>query len=106
MTRFRTLKFDLCAVLVAFGLSAAGCASNGVLNASASSAVTTAYNAVCPSVAALAALPKNAGQTSAYNAAVTICASPAPTNVIVAGLDIIAVDAALAPLLSKVKIKV
>ena len=84
----------------------AGCAANGTFNSSASAAVTTAYNDVCPAMGALAALPKNANQTAAYNAAVTICAQPAPTNVVVGALDIVAVDAALAPLLSKVKIKV
>lgn len=82
----------------------AGCASNGTLNSSASAVVTAAYNDVCPAVPALGALPMNANQMAAYKAAVTICAQPAPTNVVVGALDIVAVDVALSPLLSKVKI--
>ena len=80
------------------------CAANVTFNSSASAAVTTAYNDVCRQQLAL---PKNANQTAAITSVVTICAQPAPTNVVVGALDIAAVDVALAPpLLSKVKIKV
>ena len=95
----------LAALLLIPALALAGCASNGMLNSSASAVVTGAYNDVCPALPALGALPMNSNQTAAYKAAVTICAAGAPTNVVVGALDIVAVDAALAPLISKVKIK-
>lgn len=83
----------------------AGCTSTGMLTPAAQANVTNAYNIVCPSVAALGGLQMNANQAKAYAAAEEICANGAPTNVVVAGLDIIAVQAALAPLIAKVKIK-
>ncbi len=85
------------------GLALAGCTSTGALTPSAQTTVTNAYNQICPSVTALGALQMNARQAKAYASAVSICANGAPTNVIVAGLDIIAVQAVLGPMLPKIK---
>lgn len=92
-------------LIPAAALALSGCTSTGMLTPGAQDAVTNAYNIVCPSVAALGGLAMNTQQAKAYGAAVAICANGAPTNVVVAGLDIIAVQAALAPLIAKVKIK-
>ena len=83
------------------------CASNGALTPSAQADVTAAYNAVCPPVLSGALDPIagqfNARAQAAFASAKTICANGVPTNVVVAGLDILAVDAALAPYLEKAK---
>lgn len=86
-----------------------GCASTGALTPAAQTQVTKAFNAVCPAVTAGALDPLaaqfNANVQKAYAAAQSICANGAPTNIVVAGLDILAVQPLLAPYLAKVKVK-
>ena len=96
----------LAEALVAAGL--AGCASTGQLTPAAQTQVTDAFNTVCPGVTS-GALDQVAGQfnakvKSAYAAAQQICANGAPTNLVVAGMDIVTLQTALAPYLSKVHV--
>lgn len=89
-------------------LALAGCASTGQLTPSAQTQVTNAFNAVCPGVAsgALDALMATANQNvqTSYSAAKQVCAAGAPTNLVVAGMDILTLQVVLAPYLSKVHI--
>ena len=81
----------------------AGCSSIGTLTPSAQSTVTNAFNAVCPVLNAISTAKMSAVQAQAYSSALQICANGAPTNLVVAGLDIVAVQSVLAPYLPKVK---
>jgi hypothetical protein len=101
-------------VFAAAGLAALaaldGCSSTATLDPAAQAAVTNAYNAICPAVspggldAIVATLNQNT--QNAYAAAKQICSAGAPTNVVVAGLDIVTIEPLLAPYTSKIKIKV
>ena len=100
-------------VFAAAGLAAlfalGGCSSTATLDPAAQAAVTTAFNTICPAVssggldAVMATLNQNT--QNAYAAAKQICAAGAPTNIIVAGLDIITIEPLLAPYTSKIKIR-
>ena len=88
-------------------LALAGCTSTGTLTPAATADVTAAYNAVCPAVST-GSLDPFAGQfndrvRTAYSAAQSICAAGVPTNALIAGLDILAIDAALSPYLAKTR---
>ena len=93
--------------LGAFALGLGGCQSNGTLTPSAQASVTAAYAAVCPPVLSGTLDPFagqfNARAQAAYGSAKAICANGVPSNVVVAGLDILTVEAALAPYLAKAK---
>ena len=95
------------AALYLTALSLSGCASTGELTPAAQASVTAAFNNVCPAVASGALDPLsakfNANVQAAYASAKTICANGAPTNIVVAGLDILAVEPLLAPYLAKIK---
>jgi hypothetical protein len=94
------------AALAALG----GCSSTATLDPAAQAAVTNAFNAVCPAVTSggldAVASSFNANVQSTYAAAKQICAAGAPTNIVVAGLDIVTIEPLLAPYTSKIKIKV
>ena len=97
------------ALLAALGSAAlAGCASTGQLSPPAQTAVTGAFNAVCPGVSsgALDALiaTENQNVQNSYAAAEQICAAGAPTNLVVAGLDLVTLQSVLAPYLAKVRV--
>ena len=98
MTPFKSI-FTL--VAVCGGL--AGCTSTGQLTATASAAITAAYNDVCNALPALgpASATMNADAKNAYAQAQTICAAGTPTNAVAAGVDILAVENALLPYLKK-----
>jgi hypothetical protein len=101
-------------IVFAAGLAAlaalGGCSSTATLDPAAQAAVTNAFNAICPAVssggldAVVATL--NLNTRNAYAAAKQICAAGAPTNIVVAGLDIVTIEPLLAPYTSKIKIKV
>ena len=92
----------------ALALALAGCASTGALTPAAQTQVTAAFNAVCPGVSsgALDALmaTENQNVQNSYAAAKQICAAGAPTNLVVAGMDILTLQSVLAPYLSRVHI--
>jgi hypothetical protein len=94
------------AALATFG----GCSSTATLDPAAQAALTNAFNAICPAVSSggldAAASPFNANVQNAYAAAKQICAAGAPTNIVVAGLDIVTIEPLLAPYTSKVKVRV
>ena len=102
-------KMMLGFLVVAALAGLAGCANTGQLTPAAQASVTAAFNQVCPAVTSGALDPLsvkfNANVQSAYAAAKTICANGAPTNLVVAGLDIMAVEPLLAPNLAKIKVK-
>ncbi len=86
----------------------AGCAKDGMsLSTPAQVKVTMAFDQVCPAVQSGALDPlvakTNTRTKQAYAAAQQICANGAPTNVVVAGLDIMAIEPLLEPYLAKVK---
>jgi hypothetical protein len=95
------LKSMFTLVAVCGGL--AGCTSAGQLTPTASAAITAAYNDVCNALPALgpASATMNADAKNAYAQAQTICAAGTPTNAIAAGVDILAVESALLPYLTK-----
>lgn len=100
------LSWATLALMTALGLAA--CANSFQLTPAAQTEITKAYNAVCPGVTSGALDPLAAGFNarvqSAYAAAKTICAQGAPTNLVVAGLDILSVEPLLAPWLARVKL--
>ena len=98
--RRRLQTIVLFALVVA---SLAGCQSNGQLPPSASADISTLYTELCAGLPALGPISGtlNAQLRNDYAQAVTICAAGSPTNPVVAGLDIIAIDAALAPYFAK-----
>ena len=102
----KPIVFAVCGLA---SLSLAGCASTGALTPAAQASVTAAFNNVCPAVTSGALDPLsakfNANVQAAYASAKTICANGAPTNIVVAGLDIMAVEPLLEPYLAKIKIK-
>lgn len=105
------MKTIICAAAGLAALSSlAGCASTGQLTPAAQAQVTTAFNEICPAVTSggldpiMATLNQNV--QNAYAAAKQICAAGAPTNIVVAGLDIVTIEPLLAPYASKIKIKV
>ncbi len=89
--------------LVALCSALAGCTSAGQLTPAASAAINTAYNDVCDALPALGPVSAtmNADAKNAYAQAQTICVAGAPTNVIAAGVDILAVESALLPYFKK-----
>jgi len=90
-------------LLAVVAASLSGCQSNGQLSPSASVDVSTLYAELCAGLPALGPISGtlNAQLRNDYAQAVTICAAGSPTNPVVAGLDIIAIDAALAPYFAK-----
>ena len=86
-------------------LALAGCASTGALTPAAQTKVTAAFAKICPGVSSGAldavAAKFNAKTQAAYTAAQTICANGAPTDLVTAGLDILAIEPLLAPYLGK-----
>ncbi len=93
--------------ILASALALAGCASNGALTPTAQADVTKAFNTVCPAVSSGALEPFagkfNGNVQKAYSSAQEICANGVPTNAVVAGLDLVTIEAALEPYLAKVK---
>jgi hypothetical protein len=89
--------------LVAVCGALAGCTSTGQLTPAATADITAAYDNVCAALPALgpAAATMNADARNAYAQAQTICAAGAPTNAIVAGVDILAIENALLPYFTK-----
>ena len=83
--------------------SLAGCQSNGQLSPTVSADVNTAYADLCAGLPALGPISAklNAQLQNDYAQAVTICEDGSPTNPVIAGLDILAIDAALAPYFAK-----
>jgi hypothetical protein len=81
----------------------AGCQSNGQLSPTVSADVNTVYTDLCAALPALGPISGtlNGQLQNDYAQAVKICAAGSPTNPIVAGLDILAIDAALAPYFAK-----
>ena len=98
MTSFKSI-FGLATVCAAL----AGCTSTGQLTSTATADITTAYNNVCAALPALgpASATMNADAKNAYAQAQTICASGTPTNAVIAGVDILAVENALLPYFHK-----
>ena len=100
------MKIVLVAATAALAL--AGCQSTGALTPQAQADVTAAYNAVCPGVSSGALDPLmatlNQNVQNSYAAAKQICAAGAPTNLVVAGMDIVTLQIVLAPYLAKVHI--
>lgn len=94
------MKIALIAGLGIAALGFAGCSSTASLNSSASTTVTTAYNSICPAISTGAYdavfVKMNAQVQTDYAAAKQICAIGAPTNAVVAGMDIIALQSVLA----------
>lgn len=88
---------------IALCFSAAGCSSTGQLTPSAALAITDAYNNVCNALPAMGPISAtmNTHAKNAYAQAQQICAAGAPTNAITAGIDIMAVEAALLPYFRK-----
>ena len=101
-------------IFAAAGLAAlatlGGCSSTATLDPAAQAAVTNAFNAICPAVSSggLDAVSGTFNQNvqNAYAAAKQICAAGAPTNIVVAGMDLMTIEPLLAPYTSKIKIKV
>ena len=98
-------------VFAALGLAAlslAGCTSTGQLTSAALTEVTSAYDEICPAVQSGGLDPViatlNANVQKSYAAAKQICGAGAPANIVVAGLDILAIEPLLAPYLAKAKI--
>lgn len=91
--------------LIALALTGAlgGCSPSGQLTPTAALTVTNAYNNVCAALPALGptSATMNANAKNAYAQASAICANGAPTNAIVAGIDILAIENALLPYLKK-----
>lgn len=102
------MKLAIAFACLASAVALSGCASIGALTPAAQTQVTNAFNAVCPSVTSGALDPIvaqfNANAQKAYSAAQSICANGAPTNIVVAGLDILAVQPLLAPYIAKVHV--
>lgn len=101
-----------CAILVAAASLAtvlAGCQSTAQLSPAAEANVKAAFDAVCPGItsgaldAELSTL--NANVQNSYAAAKQICAAGAPTNLVVAGMDILTLQTVLAPYLKNVRIR-
>src|SRR5579871_1971609 len=94
------------AIIVASAL--AGCTTTGAVTASAQGDIITAYNMICPNIPALASVVQNMNSKAqgAYASATAICAAGAPTNAVVAGLDLATImnSNLLAPYLAKIKI--
>ena len=93
-------------VALAIGLS--GCNSNGTLSPTAQNIIQIAYTAVCTNEAAItaaAASSSSQGVQAALVSMQTLCASPAPTTVTAAGLDIVQVFVALLPYMQKIGVK-
>jgi hypothetical protein len=89
-------------------LALTGCAKDGMsLSTAAQARVTMAFDQVCPAVQSGALAPfvaKASTRTQqAYAAAQQICANGAPTDIVVAGLDIMAIEPLLEPYLAKVE---
>jgi hypothetical protein len=89
--------------LVAICGALAGCTSTGQLTPAATADITAAYDNVCAALPALGPVSAtmNADAKNAYAQAQTICAAGAPTNAIVAGVDIVAIENALLPYFKK-----
>jgi hypothetical protein len=83
--------------------SLAGCQSNGQLSPTVSADVNTVYTDLCAGLPALGPISGtlNGQLQNDYAQAVKICATRSPTNPVIAGLDILAIDAALAPYFAK-----
>ena len=81
----------------------AGCSSTGQLDPQTSATIATAYNNICTWVPAAGPISAtmNAKAQAAYAQAQTICAAGAPTNAIAAGIDILAIETAIAPYFTK-----
>ncbi len=90
-------------VLALVAASLGGCQSNGQHSPSASADVCVLYTELCAGLPALGPISGtlNAQLRNDYAQAVTICAAGSPTNPVVAGLDVISIDAALAPYFAK-----
>lgn len=84
-------------------LACAGCSSVGQLTPSAALAVSNAYTAVCANLPAVGPISStlNAKAQAAYAQAQMICSNGAPTNAVVAGIDILAIESALLPYFKK-----
>ena len=97
------MKFALVAGVFACVLALAACTSTGQLTPAASAAVTTAYNDLCAGIPAVGptVATLNAQLQNDYAQAETACAAGAPTNAIAAGVDLLALDAALTPYFAK-----
>lgn len=95
--------YAIAALAALFAAGLAGCTSSGQLTPTASAAITTAYTDLCNGLPAVGPVSTtlNAQLQADYATAVQICAAGAPTNAITAGIDILAIDAALAPYLKK-----
>jgi hypothetical protein len=95
------------AVAAAFAISASGCAMvNGQITPTpaAQSDIQTAFNAICGPAGLLAAAAPFAttgAVATYYGEAQTLCANGAPTNAIVAGVDIFNLYLDLSTALSK-----
>ena len=102
------LPITTVATLIAAGSALVGCTPTGGLTPSAQGNITTAFNMICPNLAALApvASSMNSKAQSAYASASAICVSGAPTNMSVVGLNLVAImnSGVLQPYLSKIRI--
>jgi hypothetical protein len=85
---------------VALALCSAACTSTGALAPAAQSDITTALAVACPVVAALnGKVPSDANSQAAYSLLASLCPpNPAPTNAVVAALDILNAYEVLKPL--------
>jgi len=83
--------------------SLAGCQSNGQRSPTVSGGINTVYTDLCAGLPALGPISGtlNGQLQNDYAEAVKICEAGSPTNPVIAGLDILAIDAALAPYFAK-----
>lgn len=88
---------------VALSAALAGCDTPGSLDPAVALQVANAYNDVCAALPALGPVSANlsANAKSAYASAQQICSNGAPTNAVVAGVDILAIESALLPYFKK-----
>jgi len=90
------------------GILLTGCQTTGQLTPQVQAQITAAYNAICPGVSSGALdqlmASQNQNVQTSYAAAKQICAAGAPTNLVVAGMDILTLQVVLAPYISRVHI--
>ena len=94
------MKLPLLAGALALALGSAACTSTGALAPGAQSDITTSLAVACPVIAALSGkVPSDANSQAAYSLLASLCPpNPAPTNAVVAALDILNAYEVLKPL--------
>lgn len=97
------IKHTAIAAICTAAVALVGCNTPGSLDPSAALVVSQAYTNICAALPALdpVSASMNANAKNAMATAHQICANGAPTNAVVAGIDILAMESALLPYFTK-----